>query len=623
MKRLISTIIFLFIIFSVLASQSGSRFQIDSTSIWRIDHIRNGVSDEDRHESGDDICKYFIHHDTIIGSHSYYQIFKTGISYLDIPFSYENVYMGALREEDNKFFFVKKKESKEILLYNFNAKIDDTIQVPYDGNFEEKIISSIDSLPDGRKLIHFNPKEPIIGCGDQYIIEGIGGSGGLLEGPACNHFWTADNHLVCYLQNGLLIYHDYNFNFNCEIIDHQNIESFIDSTCVWRVDKQINTDTLSDFEKLDYFICGDTVIQSKKYLKICKTGFQLYIDRNNQYSSRYNNSVYAGALRENGNKFYYIENMNEKEALLYNFNLEAGDVVDGQIFYSDTINGTGSILDNRKAFYLSDNRWEKFIIQGIGSDKGLLENKNENSFLICFMKNKAPFYHNGSGTECNLTFDDYNFSDCDKLKIIPENPFEGDNIQLITRICYTVSYDNPIYPTLANHRKNTEENSISIGFDYNYYDQNNSSIQKIVVPLFDTIDIGYLHSGDFFIDLTVNTIHDNSGNPYTVEYDKNLYLPFSVSQSNEVIINPLTENQVKVYPSPAKDFLIIESINADTKIYSYELYDILGSKVGNKTIENQSGKGLLKIDVSCLKKGIYVIRCNTGDSIFAQKIILD
>jgi hypothetical protein len=392
---------------------------------------------------------------------------------------------------------------------------------------------------------------------------------------------------------------------------------------VWRVDKQINTDTLSDFEKLDYFICGDTVILSKEYMKICKTGFQLFIERNNHYTSGFNNSVYTGALRENDNKFYYIENTNDTEVILYNFNLGAGDIVDGQISYGDTIKGTGSIIDNRKAFYLSDNYWEKFIIEGIGSDRGLLENKNENSSLVCFMKNKAPVYHGGSGTECNLTFENYNFSDCDKLKIIPENPVEGDNIQLITRICYTVSYDNPIYPTLANHRINIEDNAISIGFDYNYYDQNSNSFQKIVIPLFDTIDIGSLHAGDFFIDLTVNTIHDNSGDPYTVEYDKNIFLPFSVSSSGTGIINPKTMNPFKVYPSPAKDFLIIESRNADTKIYSFELYDIFRSKVGNKTIENQSRKGMIKIDVSSLKKGIYIIIFNTRESNFAQKIILD
>jgi hypothetical protein len=622
MKKLLLTIILLYAIFNAFALKTGSRFPIDSTSMWKVDHIRNGVSDEIKHEPGDYICKYFILDDTIIGSHTYYQVFKTGTSYLDVPFYFENVYVGALRDKENKFFFVKKAEAEEILLYNFNAQIDDTIQVPYDGVFEQKIVSSIDTLPDGRKLIHFNPKEPIMGCSDQYFIEGIGGSGGLLEGPSCNHFWSSDNHLVCYLQNNLLMYHDYNFKFNCDIVNNQNVENYIDSTCVWRVDKQLNTDTISDFEKLDYFICGDTLIGSKEYMKLCKTGFQLYIDRNGQFTSGFNNSDYIGALRETGNKLYYVENRSKTEALLYNFNQKAGDVVVGHIFEGDTIKTVDSILDNRKAFYLSDNYWEKFIIEGIGSDKGLLEDKNEGSTLICFVKNDVSVYHNGVGTECNLSFDEYNFYECDKLKIIPENPDEGDDIKVVARICYTISSDNPLYPKLATHQETPEDYSIKIKLNYNYHDQNNGAQPKIIIPVFDTIDIGRLHAGDFFIDLNVNTIHDNSGNPYTVEYDKNLYFSFSVSKST-TINDPLINDRIKIYPSPAKDFFMVECNDDDISINTIEIYTISGTKVETISVEDQNRNKRMKIDVSNLEKGIYLITFNTGDSNFVHKIIID
>lgn len=622
MSKLISTIIFLWVFLGVFASQSASRFPIDSTSMWKVDHIRNGVSDENRHEPGDYICKYFIQNDTVIGLHAYYQLFKTGTSYLDVPFYFENVYVGALRDEDNKFFFVEKDETGEVLLYNFNAEIGEKIQVPYNGTFEQKVVSSIDTLPDGRKLIHFNPKEPIMGCGDQYFIEGIGGSGGLLEGPACNHFWTFDNHLVCYTQNGMLEYHDQYFEFNCDIVDKPSTENYIDSTCVWRVDKQINTDSISDFEKLHYFICGDTVIGSEEYMKLCKTGFQLYIDGNGKFTSGFNTSVYVGAIREAGKRIYYTEKGTGSEELLYKFNLNAGDVVDGQISYGDTILSVDTILDNRKAFYLSDNYWEKFIMEGIGSDKGLLENKNESSTLVCFMKNGASVYHNATGAECNLSYNEYNFYECDKLKIIPENPDENDDVKVVVRVCYTVSSDNPVFPTLATHQETMEDNSLNIKLNYNYHDQNNNTQPKIVIPVFDTIDIGRFHAGDFFIDLNVNTTHDNSGNPYTVEYDKNLYLPFSVSQSTAVI-DPMVNDRVKIYPSPAKDFLMVECNGDNLRIYTIELYTISGTKVKTIAVEDQNRNKRMKIDVSNLRKGIYLIMFNTGDSNFVQKIIID
>jgi hypothetical protein len=622
MKELKSIVIFLWAFLSVFASQSASRFLIDSTSMWKVDHIRNGVSDENKHEPGDYICKYFIHNDTLIGSHTYYQLFKTGTSYFDVPFYFENVYMGALRCENNKFYFVEKDQAGEVLLYNFNAEIGDKIQVPYNGSFEQKVVSSIDTLPDGRKLIHFNPKEPIMGCGDQYIIEGIGGSGGLLEGPACNHFWTFDNHLVCYTKNGMLEYHDQYFQFNCDIIDGPSTENYIDSSCVWRVDKQVNTDSISDFEKLDYFICGDTVIGTEEYMKLCKTGFQLYIDGNGKFTSGFNTSVYIGAIREVGKKIYFTEKGSDDEKLLYNFNLNVGDVIDGQISYGDTLLSVDSILDNRKAFYMSNNYWEKFIMEGIGSDKGLLENKNESSTLVCFMKNGASVYHNSSGTECNLSYNEYNFYECDKLKTIPENPDENDAVKVVARICYTVSADNPVYPTLASQKEILEDNSINIKLNYNYDDQNNSALQKIVIPVFDTIDIGRLHAGDFLIDLNVNTTHSNSGDPYTVEYDKNLYLSFSVSQSNGTN-DPLVHSGFKIYPSPAKDFLMVECNDDNIRINTIELYTISGTKVKTIPVEEQNRNKRMKIDVSNLKKGIYLITFNTGDSNFVQKFIID
>jgi hypothetical protein len=622
MKKILLTIVFLYDIFCAFALQNTSSFPIDSTSMWKIDHIRNGVSDEKKHIEGDQIYNYFIKGDTLIGSSTYFRVFKTGVNYLDQPLFFENVYVGALRDADNKFYFVEKKKTKEVLLYDFNAEIDDTIQVPYDGVFEEKIVSSIDTLPDGRKLIHFNPKEPLMGCGDQYIIEGVGGSGGLLEGPVCNHFWSFDNHLVCYIQNGLLLYHDNNFQFNCDIIKKSTSENYIDSTCVWRVDKQEVTDSVADFEKLNYFICGDTLIGVNKYLKLCKTGFQLYIEENGHYTSGINDSVYMAAIREENRKLYYVEKGTETEMLLYNFNLKADDVVDGLIDNGQKVLVVDTILDNREWFYLSDNIWEKFIIEGIGTDKGLLENINENSTLVCFMKNNASVYHNGTGSECSLTFDNYNFNDCDKMKIIPENPTEGEDVKLVIRVCYTVAAKNPVYPALTTHQEITAENAINIKLNYNYDDRNNLEQQKIVIPILDTIDLGCFHTGDFLIDLNVNTTHNNSGNPYTIEYDKNLYLSFSVTQSSD-IVDPFVKKGFRVYPSPANNYFVVEWNNDELRITSIDLYTIQGTKVETKAIEKYPDEKMVKIDVSNLSKGMYLVVINASNAAFTQKIILD
>lgn len=617
-------IIFLmpFILLLVLSVNvfSETKFSINSTSVWRVDHIRNGVSDEESHTSGDDISKYFFSGDTLINSKLYYKLFKTGTSYFDVPFFYEMVYKGALREENNKFFYVDKDGTGEIMLYNFDAVIGETIEVPYDGILEEKVVSSIDTLYDGRKLIHFNPKDPIIGCGDQYIIEGIGGSGGLLEGPACNHFWTSDNHLVCYVQDNMLIYHDNNFQFNCDVIEP--ITSYLDSTCVWRVDKQVEEDTCSDFEKLIYFINGDTLINNNRYFRLYKTGYQLQIHENGTYFSGYNDSVYTGALLEKNNSFYFIEKGETLEKLLYNFNLDVGEEVDGDIYRGDTIKTVGAVLDNRKIFYLSDNYWEKTLIQGIGSDKGLLESKNENSLLVCFMKNNTSVFHSGTGSECALTFTDLSFSYGDILKVIPANPTVNDNIKLVSRLLYSVSFDHPVIPVKSTCETVLEDNSFNIQLTYGFDDQDNLGETKMLVPVFDTIQIGNLPTGDYFIELAVNMVHHGTVEDSTVEDDRFLYSSFTVS-TTDAIIHEGINNEIRVYPVSSDHLVKVENLNHDHSIQFITVYNLLGERVQNLAVPNGSDQSSFQVDLGNYQKGIYLLKINGNGINLTKKIVLE
>jgi hypothetical protein len=603
-------------------NNSNSRFPISHTSKWRVDHIRNGVSNENKHIEGDEIFKYFIYSDTIIGARSYMKVFKSGVSYLNTPFYYNNVYSGAIRDEDNKFYFVKKNETSEALYYNFNAKVDDTIQVPYFGIFEPKIVSSIDTLPDGRKIIHFNPKIPIIGCGDQYIIEGIGGSGGLLEGPSCGHYWTFDNHLVCYQENGQLIFHDNNSELNCDIAELQDADQYIDSTCMWIVEKQQFTDTASTFEKLQYFISGDTVIQKNKYLRLFKSGYQTQSLNNGQYKLYFNDSVYLGALKSYNNKLFYVENGKNDEEMLYNFNLKTGDAADGKIFFGDTIKLIDTVLDNRKVYYFSDNHWDKRIYEGIGSDRGLLENNNENSYLVCFTKNSSPVYHDGSGTECIFNYSNLNFPDCDITTILPANPVTSDEIELIARFCYQVSKSNPYYPEFRDKKLTQNENYISIELFYDYNDLNASDNIKTVYSVLDTNSLGTLAEGYYTIQVFIHTIHSNGEKIDTVFNDKSLYNEFYVSLSNKIKPGTASGKQLKVYPVPAKETITLETIGSSNDIRSIEIYNILGNKI--ETIANRNAmNNKVRIDVRHLNKGIYILRVNKKNSSSAERIIVN
>lgn len=619
MERILPIVGLALSIISASASQPTSKFPIDSTSMWKIDHIRNGVSDEVKHISGDEIYSYFINGDTLIGEHTYYKVFKTGVSYLDEPFYYENVYAGALRDDDNKFFFVEKKKSEEVLLYDFTSKVGDTIQVPYKGAFEEKVVSSVDTLPDGRKMIHFNPKDGIIGCGDQYIIEGIGGSGGLLEGPVCNHFWTYDNHLVCFTQNNLLLYHDNNFEFNCGLVKKPVHDAFLDSTCVWRVDKQSENDFRANFEKINYFINGDTLIGENTYLKLFKDGFQLLIDRDGNFTSGINHGVYTGAIRESDNRFYFVAKGFLTETLLYDFNLKAGDVIEGFVNSGKTIVSVDSVIDGRKNFLLTEDYWQNFIIEGIGSDKGLLESSDENSRLICFMKNDVPVFHNSTGAECMLSYHDYDFYDCEKLTLITENPTDKDDIKLLARVCFQVASPDPIYPDFESRAMTRDENSINIKLNYTYDDQNMLQSEQIIVPMFDTINIGKLPAGDYSAEVNVNNFHINSEEPYTEEYYKNMYLSFTVSSSVDVI-EPSEKDLIRIFPSVTSEYVYIEGKTSKADIQSINVYNIAGLKVAPSTIVQLGSDARFKLNVGNLVKGMYLIVVQSGDSEITQKI---
>ena len=623
MKKLLTIFSLIVCLINTTMSQTGSRYPIDETSIWRVDHIRNGVSDENNHVEGDEIFKYHIIGDTIINGKTYYKLYKTGILYTDIPGYYENIYSGAIRDENNKFYFIEKNTVEEVLLYNFNANVNDTIQVPYDDHFETKIVSSVDSLPDGRKLIHFNPKEPMIGCGDQYIIEGIGGSGGLLEGPACFHFWTFDNHLVCYVQQDILEYHDYDFNFNCEVVNHGD-KPIIDSTSAWRIDKQSISTEVSNFEKLKYFISGDTIINTIKYWKLCKSGYQLTIPEDGQYSSVFNNTVYVGALREDNHRIYFIPNGDDTEALLYNFALNVSDIINAVVFSNDTIQSIDTILDNRKFFYVNEDQWQDFIVEGIGSDKGLLENKDDKSTLICYMQNEAPLYHTGSGTECNLCYNEISFSNCDKISTLPSPPTTNDETKIISRLCFSISYDDPDYPTLSGSNFAKNGNSMKLILYYNLNDQNNEDDIKSIFPKFDTMNLGYLSEGNYSFEMIVHTIHHQNGtNVDTTFYDKGEYITFSVTKPNNLPKNTAPDNAFHVFPIPANEFITIESINDENRIIRIEIYDILGHKIKAFDMQNQYINYPYQINLGGLNTGIYLLRIQTNSTSYTKRIIIE
>lgn len=197
MKKIVVIILYLLNV-SLIYTQNTSRFPIHPAGVWKMQY--SGLYEE--------IYEYYIEGDTLINSQSYYKVYKSGVTYYDTPFYYERIYVGALRDYDNKFFYVKKDEPTEVQLFDFNLEPGDTIESLI-GN--GKIINFIDTLPDGRKRME-QRGICVVSCPVIQIIEGIGHAGGIMKDPPDSHVGFAGHNLLCYFENEELVYHN-NFGF--------------------------------------------------------------------------------------------------------------------------------------------------------------------------------------------------------------------------------------------------------------------------------------------------------------------------------------------------------------------------------------------------------------------------
>jgi hypothetical protein len=84
----------------------------------------------------------------------------------------------------------------------------------------------------------------------------------------------------------------------------------------------------------------------------------------------------------------------------------------------------------------------------------------------------------------------------------------------------------------------------------------------------------------------------------------------------EVGINDKDARSFRVYPVPASDILIIDNAAAVTRV---ELYDLVGQSVLNVIVNNNN----LRLDVSNLKSGVYIMQLHTSDKVFTERIIIE
>lgn len=202
--RIIS-LIYILLAGNLFIANSQSRYPIKPSSEWRINYEYCCGMDSTQHFSGDEEYKYFIDSDTSINANTYFKLYKTGILYLDVPAIIEHKYMGAIRDNNNKFYYVADKSNTETMLYDFDLKKGDLLNGTNSGNIQ---VDSIDTLDDGRKRFLFWIMN--VHCGSaNTIIEGVGWLGGLLEGNSCSgHPGVRGSYLLCYKEEGETVFYN-------------------------------------------------------------------------------------------------------------------------------------------------------------------------------------------------------------------------------------------------------------------------------------------------------------------------------------------------------------------------------------------------------------------------------
>ena len=192
-------------------------------------------------------------------------------------------------------------------------------------------------------------------------------------------------------------------------------------TSVWRINYEYCKDGESFVhdsgdQEYKYFVNGDTLIGGRTYFKIYKSGI-LFLDSPVEIRNKY-----MGALRDSANRFYFVNENENSEHLLYNFDAKVGEPICPDCGEMDYIVGEINKLENgRKRFTIDIMTVHcgsaNTLIEGIGWLGGLLEGNScyahpgiRGSYLLCYSENGIPEYItdiNARGTktvECTDVF---------------------------------------------------------------------------------------------------------------------------------------------------------------------------------------------------------------------------
>jgi hypothetical protein len=592
----------------ILLAQNGDRFRINPASVWRVDSVNAEWEVIEK-------TKYFIHEDTLINSLSYYKLYKSGYAMYDMPFWYNDIYVGAIREADNEIYFIKKNRTTETWLYDFNMDVGDTIKAAVATG---ETILSIDTLPGGRRIFNYDLDRYTTG----FLVEGIGSNGGLLSSGTSFiplHSGQCACFLICYAENGDLVYQNTTgLESNCEIVNTAHRYT-IHPTAKWRVDREIDNDTRVDYARYQYYISGDTLIDFRHYFKLYKKNNELTRTDAGEYTCVLNENKYMGAIRDKDNKFYFIREGSLNEVLLYDFTLEKGEKNTAEIYKDETVFEVDTFMDNRKIIYLGNDRWNKIIIAGIGSVIDFLDEKEMYTWLTCYSENDVPVYHHPGAYDCELKLSDATFPVCNTINVLPDYWSGKPEKYLEIVLCFQMPYEYPLAPLFSGYEISRKDNTFGIEL---YYDDPNpagpgGTMTTSIVA--DTVLLGALEQGFYKVECSVNAVH-------TADFCDTAFEVIRFDQYFNLMQNPYqatvdpVDPRIRIFPVPSDGRISIGLNSTDMKITSVEVHNLSGMRVFYKNFEDA---GSMELDLTGLGAGMYILKINEKHGCSAHKIIIE
>ncbi|HDL01192.1 MAG TPA: T9SS type A sorting domain-containing protein [candidate division Zixibacteria bacterium] len=186
----------------------------------------------------------------------------------------------------------------------------------------------------------------------------------------------------------------------------------VDTTSVWRIERNHNDESCIYFHNSIYYIDGTEVKNGKEYYKIYEEGHYweeptMPWDTICNWEYDYSGVFRGGVRTENGKTYGYVSWW-DSAGLLMDFTLDVGDTLYSSIcYFGKVIESIDSVFiggEYRKRFNFADSWYCTWMIEGVGHERGLFESMDdpfENwSEFICYGENGIPIFGNEN---CDIT----------------------------------------------------------------------------------------------------------------------------------------------------------------------------------------------------------------------------